>query len=156
MAARSVEHATFTIERTYGVSPSKVFACFADPRSKARWYLGGEGMETTGYELDFRVGGRERSRGGPPGGPVITADGRYEEIVPDERIVSTYAVDSDGTRISVSVLTVELTSVGTGTRLTLTEQGAYLDGNDKSEYRQQGITSQLDELGELFESGADR
>ena len=34
------------------------------------------------------------------------------------------------TRISVSLATIELKPEGTGTRLTFTEQGAFLDGYD--------------------------
>jgi uncharacterized protein YndB with AHSA1/START domain len=41
-------------------------------------------------------------------------DARFEDIVPDQRIVSTYAMYMAELRISVSVATVELTQHGTG------------------------------------------
>jgi uncharacterized protein YndB with AHSA1/START domain len=78
MTPRSTEHATFTIERTYDAAPERVFAAWADPAAKARWF-GGPGDGDTEYELDFRVGGRELNRGGPPGGPVYTYEAVWRE-----------------------------------------------------------------------------
>jgi uncharacterized protein YndB with AHSA1/START domain len=145
MSSRSVEHATFAVERTYDAAPKRVFAAWSDPEAKSRWFAGPEGTEE--FELDFRVGGRERNRGGGPDGEMYTYDARYQDIVPDERIVYTYEMYRDETRISVSVATVELTPEGGGTRLVFTEQGAFLDGEDKPEYREQGTGSLLDALG---------
>jgi hypothetical protein len=53
----------------------------------------------------------------------------------------------DENRISVSLGTVELKPEGEGTRLTYTEQGAFLDGLDTPEQRQQGTGGLLDALG---------
>jgi hypothetical protein len=53
---------------------------------------------------------------------------------------------ADGARISVSVATVELAQDAAGTRLTYTEQGAFLDGLDQAEYRKQGTAGQFDNL----------
>ena len=142
MTERSVVHATSVIERTYDASPARVFAAWADPAAKAGWF-GAAG----GHELDFRVGGREINRGGPPGGPVYTFDARYHDIVPDQRIVYAYDMYLDQTRISVSLATVELQPVGNGTRLLFTEQGAFLDGHDQPQYREQGTGDLLDALG---------
>lgn len=147
MKERSVEHATFTIERTYDAPPQRVFTAFADPAARIRW-LSLDGMDTAEYELDFRVGGREFSRGGPAGGPTYTAEGRYANIVADERIVYAYAMDADGVPLSVSLTTVEFRPTDRGTRLTLTEQGAFLDGMDRPDHRSQGISAQLDNLAE--------
>jgi uncharacterized protein YndB with AHSA1/START domain len=82
------------------------------------------------YELDFRIGGQESSRGGPEGGPTYAFEARYEDIVPNERIITSYQMSLNGERISVSVATIELKAQGAATRLILTEQGAYLDGLD--------------------------
>jgi hypothetical protein len=54
----------------------------------------------------------------------------------------------DGRRISVSLASVELAPEGDGTRLTLTEHGAFLDGLDDPSTRQGGTGSLLDALGE--------
>lgn len=148
MTASSVVHASFTLERTYAVAPARVFAAFAEPAAKARWFSEGpEGWVTTESRMDFRVGGRETSVGGPPGGPVHAYEAEYRDIVPDERIVTTYEMTSDGRRISVSVATVELLSQGSGTRLVYTEQGAFLDDLDQPAWREQGMADLLDALG---------
>jgi uncharacterized protein YndB with AHSA1/START domain len=147
MTERSVTHATFVVERTYDAAPARVFAAFADPVAKARWFAGPEEWGPAEHELDFRVGGREISRGGPKGGPVFTYEARYQDIVPNERIISTYDMCMDETRISVSLATVALEPAGVGTRLTYTEQGAFLDGHDTPDQREHGTGELLDALG---------
>jgi uncharacterized protein YndB with AHSA1/START domain len=146
MTERSVQHATFAVERTYDASPARVFAAWADPAAKARWF-GNTGGESSEFELDFQVGGREFSRG-TANGRNYTYEARYQDIVPDERIVYAYDMHLDDTRISVSLATVELKPDGDGTRLTYTEQGAFLDGLDVPEQRQQGTGALFDALGE--------
>src|SRR5439155_11067198 len=89
---RSVTHATFVIERTYPATPARVFAAFADPAIKSRWF-GSPDSHTSDHALDFRVGGREIVRGGRPDGPIYTYEAEYQDLVPDQRIVSTYAMD---------------------------------------------------------------
>jgi uncharacterized protein YndB with AHSA1/START domain len=154
MSERSTNHATFVIERTYPASPKRVFAAMADPVAKARWFGGSEAWEKVetgfeaagGYELDFRVGGREHSAGGPPDGPIYTFDALYHDIVPDERIVYSYDMHLDDKRISVSLATVELKPAGAGTRLIFTEQAVFLDGLDNPADRERGTGQLLDAL----------
>ena len=147
MTDRSVAHATFVLERSYGAPPARVFAAWADPAAKARWFKSPDEWGPDEFELDFRVGGRELNRGGPKGGPVYTYSARYQDIVADERIIYTYSMHLDQALLSVSVATVELHLEGAGTRLVLTEQGAYLDGRDSPDQRQQGAGGLLDALG---------
>ena len=143
---RSATHATFVIERSYDASPARVFAAFADPAIKARWFAGPDEWGPDERTMDFRVGGRETSRGGPKGGPMHVMDGRFQDIVPDQRIVFTYDMTLDDVRISVSLLTIELTPAGSGTKLTFTEQGVYLDGFEDKGGREEGSRALLDNL----------
>jgi uncharacterized protein YndB with AHSA1/START domain len=145
MTTRTAEHGTFVLSRTYPVAPDRVFAAWASRDAKARWFGAGAGMP--GLELDFRVGGAETLSGGPPGGPVHAYQATYQDIVPNERIVYGYTMDMDGTRISVSVTTVEFASAGDGTTLTFTEQGVFLDGHDTVVVREKGTSELLDQLG---------
>jgi uncharacterized protein YndB with AHSA1/START domain len=144
MTTRSAEHGTFTVTRTYPVPPERVFAAWSTQEAKARWF-GAPG--TTGYELDFRVGGAEVNRGGPPGGPVYTYEATYRDIVPDARIVYDYVMARDDSLISVSVTTVEFVAAPSGTTLTFTEQGVFLDGGDTPAIREKGTSELLDALG---------
>ncbi len=143
MTLSSATHDTFVIERTYHVPVAQVYRAWADPMLKARWFAGSVEALGAGYELDFRVGGREVNRGGPPGGPVYTYESQFRDIVPEERIVYTYEMLADEHRISVSVATVQLHSHGATTRLVLTEQGVFLDGHDTSAQREEGTRSLL-------------
>ena len=141
---RNVTHATFTLERSYPVPPARVFAAWADPAAKARWFTPGPG---SGHELEFRVGGREVATGGPDGGPVMRFETLYRDIVPQQRIVYTSTLSTETDLCTVSLTTVEFTSgEDGGTRLVLTEQGAYLDGHEQPAWREEGTASQLDAL----------
>lgn len=144
---RSVTHNTFVIERSFESSPAQVFAAFARPELKARWFAGPEEWGPAESTMDFRVGGRETSRGGPKGGPVHTFQAVYQDIVPDERIIYSYDMLADEVRISVSLATIEFRPEGKGTRLVLTEQGAYLDGHDHPAQREEGTGQLMDALG---------
>ena len=146
MSERSVVHATFTIERTYPVSPAQAFRAWADPSAKRRWFACHDEWEPGEHELDFRVGGRERLRTGPPGGTAHRFNAVYQDIVPDERIVYSYDMQLDDTRISVSLATVEFRASGSGTLLVFTEQGAFLDGYDDVADREEGTRIGLDNL----------
>lgn len=150
MNKRSATHATFTIERIYDATPARVFAAYADPKLKARWFNGPEEWGPDEHSMDFRVGGRETSVGGPKGGPVHAMNGIYQDIVPNERIVMTYDMTLDGVRISVSLGTTELRPEGSRTRLVYTEQGVYLDGFDDAGGREHGTRELLDALGRFL------
>lgn len=153
-----IVHNTFRIERTYDASPERVFAAFADPESKAKWFSGPEPWVIYKREFDFRVGGREVVTGGPkgetaPSSPAdcaisgSTFDARYFDIIPNQRIVYAYDMYVGGRKLSVSLATIELTAQGKSTRLVMTEQGAFLDGVEDGSEREAGTQWLLDKLG---------
>lgn len=148
MNERSMQHSTFFIERSYAASPERVFAACSDPTIKARWF---GGPDNPNYSLDFRVGGRESNSGGPPGGPVYLYEAEFRDIVPNQRIVTTYEMFMDEQRISVSVATMEFLPEGTGTKLKFAEQGVFLDGLDNAAQREHGTGELLDGLGEFLQ-----
>jgi uncharacterized protein YndB with AHSA1/START domain len=147
MIKRTITHGTFTLERRYPAAPSRVFKALADPASKKRWFTGPQEWGPDVHEMDFRVGGRETSVGGPKGGAVHRFDALYQDIVPEQRIIYTYDMYLDDTRISVSLASFEFHPDGDGTRLVLTEMGAYLDGFDDGSERERGTADLLDALG---------
>jgi uncharacterized protein YndB with AHSA1/START domain len=122
-------HGTITLERSYDASPARVFAAWADAEAKARWFVGpAERWTLIERGLDFRVGGRERLKGIFGAGPVTLFEAQYHDIVPDRRIIYAYSMWHGERLLSVSLTTVELAPAGQGTRLTFTEQAAFLDG----------------------------
>jgi uncharacterized protein YndB with AHSA1/START domain len=154
MSDRSITHGSFTFERVYDAKPAQVFAAFADISAKSAWFVGPDEFGEPDWSMDFRVGGREVLRNGVEGGPVFTFDARYTDIVPDGRIVYTYEMYQDDARLSVSVATLEFEPDGGGTRLILTEQGAFLDGLDTVAQREQGTGELLDNLGAVLRKSA--
>lgn len=145
MTERSVTHASFTIERTYDAAPERVFAAFANPAEKRRWFAEGEGWHVDKFEMDFRPGGIETSVFRFGDGPEGRNDTVHLDIVENRRIVSAYTMIIGGNRISASLATIEFEPAGKGTRLTYTEQGAFLDGHDNAAQREAGCR-------ELFEA----
>ena len=154
MKLSSVAHDTFVIERTYDFPVAQVFRAWADPMLKARWFAGAADRLGAGYELDFRVGGHEINRGGPPGGPIYTYESQFRDIVPEQRIVYTYEMSADQVRLSVSLATVEFSGDGAKTQLVLTEQGVFLDGHDTVAQRKEGTLSFLNSLDAILDGGA--
>ncbi|MGH3852997.1 MAG: SRPBCC family protein [Pseudonocardiaceae bacterium] len=150
MSDHTVTHSTFTLERTYPASPARVFAAWAEPATKARWFADA----SDAYELDFRVGGREINQGSHGDGPMLTFESRYHDIVATERIVYSSTLTAAGQDTStVSLTTVEFVPEDKGTRLVLTEQGTFLDGQEDPTWRQRGTSDWLDALGhELLSS----
>jgi uncharacterized protein YndB with AHSA1/START domain len=142
MTGRCVVHSTFSLERTYDTPVGRVFAAWADPAAKARWF-----SPTGPHELDFRVGGREVNRGRNPDGQVLTFESRYHDIVAGQRIAYTSTLSVGEDVVTVSLTTVELTPEGGRTRLVLTEHGAFLDGHEQPAWRKQGTGDWLDALG---------
>jgi len=142
---RSVIHSTFVIERNYATSPERVFAAFADPVKKRRWFAEEEAPDGE-FEMDFRVEGREHKRFGSKHGLDCRSDSVYLDIVPDRRIVFAYTMSLGDRRISASIATVELLAAQGGTDLIFTEQAAFFEGADGPVIREAGWRELLGRL----------
>jgi len=150
-----VIHDTFVLEQRYAVPPDRVFAAFADPVLKRRWFAEGLAHDVEAFEMDFRVGGAEISRyrfkaGGPFEGVGLSSDGVFLEIVPDQRIVTASTMALGGHRISASLVTIELRATADGTDLVCTHQGAFFEGADGPAMRQDGWRVLLGQLGQAL------
>ena len=156
MTERNVTHSSFVIERSYDAPPARVWAAWATEEAKQKWFGGGEENWTQlERAFDFRVGGRERAVGRWKSGTVSDFAALYWDIIPEQRIVYTYEMHIDDRKISVSLATVELLPEGDGTRLKVTESGAFLDGYDDAGSREHGTGWLLDKLGESLKEKVD-
>lgn len=153
MPEQSVTHSTFTIERQYPVASERVFAAFADKAIKTRWYADGKQMAVEQFDMDFRIGGRDRARfrmgeRSPFPGTELIYDIAYQEIVPEHRLVYAYTLTFGGKIVSASLVTFELLPIAGGTELLFTEQGAFFEGADGPQMREKGWRDLLDKLGQ--------
>ncbi len=147
--ARSVVHATFHLTRSYDAPVARVWKALTDAAAKQKWFAGTPGRwEQLERHMDVRVGGSERLKGRWEGGVVSTFDAVYHDVIANERLVYSYTMHLDDKKISVSLATIQLRSENAGTALTITEQGAFLDGYDDAGSREQGTGHLLDALGE--------
>ncbi len=149
---RSVAHGIFTIERTYpSVTPRRVFDAFASQQAKRHWFASpNEQMLADERSMDFQVGGRERIQCRWTSGLVSRFDAVYFDIVPGERIVYAYDLYLDERKVSISLATFEFKPSASGTTLTMTEQGVFLDGYDDNGRREQGSIDLIGKLGDYL------
>ena len=121
-----VIHSTFTLERSFAKAPHAVFAALSDPARLRRWFAGENQNDVSEFSVDFSEGGEQRLRyrfkGGPVAGKEIINVGRYQEIVPNERIVTASTMALEGKRFSASQMTFELLPTKDGTDLIFTHR----------------------------------
>jgi hypothetical protein len=78
----------------------------------------------------------------------IEEDARFvETVVPDRRIVYVYEMWINGEYASVSIATIEIVPDTKGTRLVITEAGAFFGSQDDAMVREQGTNLGADDLG---------
>ncbi len=150
-AEQSVIHNTFVIERSFPKPPEVVFAAFSDPARKRRWFGEGENHDVEAFEMDFRNGGTERLKyrfkaGSPLAGMVLTNEGRFQDIVPNQRLLTSSTMEIGGKPVSVALVTIELLPTEIGTDLICTHQGAFFEGSGGPEMREMGWRSLFEKL----------
>jgi uncharacterized protein YndB with AHSA1/START domain len=134
----------FTIERRYDARPERVFSAFADREIKQRW-MGCEHVASPVIEqLDFRIGGREVSRGGGEDGEHLF-EGTYLDIVENDRFVFAFVMTVGGRKLSASIASVEILADGNGARLIFNEQGVCF-GQDGWVEREEGTAVGLQQM----------
>jgi uncharacterized protein YndB with AHSA1/START domain len=145
-------HRNFRLERIYPVPPARVFAAWADPEIKIRWFGGPSGWKEEVRTHDFRVGSGEEVTGVHASGVRSKFVCRYHSIATDAHIVYVYDMEVGDQPMSTSLATVEFVAVEGGTRMTYSEQIAFVDGKDGGDSREQGTNWLLDKIGETLGS----
>ncbi len=116
-----VTRPSLTLKRRLNAAPAKVYAAWTDPQKIARWF--GPASVKAGTEradIDARVGGRFRISFTKEDGEYSEVGGVYREVVPNQKLVFSWAWHSTPER--ESQVTVELKPAGDGTWLTLTHE----------------------------------
>jgi uncharacterized protein YndB with AHSA1/START domain len=138
---------SLTIKRRLNAPPAKVFSAWTDPEKLKQWFLP-PSAEAVLAESDPRVGGQYRIVVRSAGGEVHDVGGTYREVVPDEKLVFTWAWRSTPER--QSLVTVALKSDGDGTLLTLTHE-RFFDEAARDRH-QAGWSPILDRLAQMLPS----
>jgi uncharacterized protein YndB with AHSA1/START domain len=113
-----VTRPSLTLKRRLNASPEKVYAAWTNPQKIARWFGPSSLRAGTGLaSIDARIGGRYRISFTMENGEYNEVGGVYREVVPNERLVFSWAWHSTPERDSL--VTVSLKPDGDGTLLTL-------------------------------------
>jgi uncharacterized protein YndB with AHSA1/START domain len=128
--------------RHYQVAPEKVWRAWTDPQALARWFGPDEAGVVSVIEMDVRVGGRYHIRFGVPGAEEHNVLGVYQQVVPHEKIVFSWAWQSTPER--VSRVTVVMQAEGSGTEMTFRHE-QFFDEAARDRHHQ-GWSGAMDKL----------
>jgi uncharacterized protein YndB with AHSA1/START domain len=145
MATQTATKPSLTLKRRFKAPPAKVFAAFADPEKVKLWMGPGE-MKALIAESDTRAGGRYRWVMQAPNGEQHDVGGVYREVIPNQKLVFTWAWKSTPER--ESLVTVEIKPDGDGSLLTLTHEQFF--DEEARDRHQGGWNGALDKMERLF------
>jgi uncharacterized protein YndB with AHSA1/START domain len=142
MSTAATVKPSLTIKRRFNAPPAKVFAAWTDPGKVKRWMGPGE-VKTVRAENDLRVGGHYYIGMLTPAGETHDVSGVYREVIPNEKLVFTWAWKSTPER--ESLVTVTFKRDGDDTLMTLThEQFFDEDARDRHQHGWNGAIEKLD------------
>ena len=141
-AAGLVNRPSLTLKRRLDAPPEKVYAAWTDPQKITRWFAPSSVKAgTERASIDARIGGRFRISFSTDD-EYHEVGGVYRELVPNQRLVFSWAWHSTPER--ESQVTVTLKPDGDGTLLTLHHEQSFdqaaRDGHER------GWTGMLDKL----------
>ena len=146
MAEDSVkERPSLRIVRAFKAAPEKVWRALVQPAALKQWMAPGDDFKVPLAEADLRVGGRYRIVMHAPDGQEHDVGGVYREIVPNRKLVYTWAWKTMPER--ESLVTIELRAAGGGTELTLKhEQFFDAEARDRHQHGWNGCIARLEQF----------
>jgi uncharacterized protein YndB with AHSA1/START domain len=141
MPAATTTKPSLTIKRRFNAPPAKVFAAWIDPEKVKHW-MGPGAVEVLRAECDPRTGGRYRWVMKSPDGEEHDVSGVYKEVIPNQKLVFTWAWKSTPERESQVTLTFK--PDGTGTLFTLQHEQFF--DEDARDRHNQGWTGAVEKL----------
>lgn len=118
---------TIDFTHDFAAPPARVYAAWTDPARLPRWWgpdEDGRPFTVTRCDLQPQKGGRYRVVMRSPGGETFVSRGMYQEVVPGERLIFTFAWEEDGILGHQTLVRLTFTPAGEGTNLRF-EQGTF-------------------------------
>jgi uncharacterized protein YndB with AHSA1/START domain len=133
------------IERIFNAPRDRVWRALTDPKLAAQWW--GRGNKLVIEKMEVERGGHWRFVEHSPEG-VHGFEGRYAEVVPQERIVQTFEWDGMPGHVAFETMTLE--DLGDGrTRITIVS--LFLTKEDRDGMVQSGMETGLNESYEALD-----
>jgi uncharacterized protein YndB with AHSA1/START domain len=137
---------SLTLARRLNAPVERVYKAWIEGAALKRWFGLNDDIDVVVADVDARIGGRYRIVMQKPGGEQHRVGGVYREIVPNAKLVFTWAWESTPER--ESLVTVQMQAVDGGTHLTLTHE-QFADEAARDRHRQ-GWTSLFERLSRYF------
>ena len=140
---KTKERPSLALVRKLDAAPAKVWRALTEPEMLKRWMAPDDAFKVPVAEAQVRVGGRYHIVMISPDGEEHDVSGVYREIVPNRKLVYTWAWKTTPER--ESVVTIELRAAGSGTELTLRhEQFADEEARNRHEHGWKGCLARLE------------
>ncbi len=136
---------SLTLKRRLNAPAEKVYAAWTDPEKIVKWF-GPDAGPVTRAETDLRVGGHYTIAFNTEDGERHQVGGVYREVVPNEKLVFTWAWHTMPERESLVTITVK--PDGAGSILTLLHE-KFFDEAARDGHKR-GWSGSLDKLEKLF------
>lgn len=112
---------SLSLTRRFRARPEKVWAAWTDPETLIAWFVTPKAKPgTLRARLDVRVGGGYRISFDHESGEYFEVNGVYREVVPNEKLVFTWAWHSTAER--ESLVTVSIKPDGAGALMLFTHE----------------------------------
>jgi len=140
---KTQERPSLALVRNLDAAPAKVWRALTEPEMLKKWMAPDDAFKVPVAETQVRVGGRYHIVMISPDGEEHDVSGVYREIVPNRKLVYTWAWKTTPER--ESVVTIELRAAGSGTELTLRhEQFADEEARNRHEHGWKGCLARLE------------
>ena len=117
----SSERPSLTLTRRFRARPEKVWAAWTDPEKLIGWFCTAKAKPgSMRADVDVRVGGRYRISFDMESGEYSEVGGTYREVVPNEKLVFSWAWHSTPER--ESLVTVSIRPDGGGALMVFTHE----------------------------------
>jgi uncharacterized protein YndB with AHSA1/START domain len=135
---------SLTLKRRFNAAPEKVYAAWTDAAKIVKWF-GPDAGPVSHAETDVRTGGRYKVIFHTEDGEEHNVSGVYREVVPNQKLVFTWAWRTMPER--ESLVTILIKPEGGGSLMTLIHEQFFDEAaRDRHEYGWSGSFAKLDRV----------